>query len=172
MIVEGEKDVDNLIPLGFTATTCPMGAKKWRAHYNQFLEGKDLILCPDNDPEGREHMKQVGTSLNGTSKSLKWLELPDLPNKGDISTWLERFQNLDEARERLSIMIENAEPYTLAKEEGQGNGVKELSYLNLNLPSSLEISRMEIKVDWVVKNLIPKESITLIHSVGESLLVY
>ena len=30
LIVEGEKDVDNLAILGFTATTCPMGAKKWR----------------------------------------------------------------------------------------------------------------------------------------------
>jgi len=43
---------------------------------------------------------------------------------------------------------------------------RELSYLNLNLPSSLEISRLEIKVEWIVDNLIPKESISLLHSIG------
>ena len=43
---------------------------------------------------------------------------------------------------------------------------RELSYLTLNLPSSLEISRMEIKVEWIVDNLIPKESISLLHSIG------
>jgi hypothetical protein len=43
---------------------------------------------------------------------------------------------------------------------------KELSFLNLNLPSSLEISRLEIKVVYLVQNLIPKESITLLHSIG------
>ncbi len=49
------------------------------------------------------------------------------------------------------------------------------SYETLHLPSSLEISRLEIKVDWIVKNLIPKESITLLHSiggVGKSYLMY
>jgi hypothetical protein len=49
------------------------------------------------------------------------------------------------------------------------------TYSNLNLPSSLEISQMEIRVDWAVKNLIPKESITLLHSiggVGKSYLMY
>ena len=45
-------------------------------------------------------------------------------------------------------------------------GARELSYLNLNLPSSLEISQMEIRVEWIVDNLIPKESITLLHSIG------
>jgi hypothetical protein len=53
--------------------------------------------------------------------------------------------------------------------------VRGLSYQNLNLPSSLEISKMKIEVDWVVKNLIPKESITLLHSiggVGKSYLMY
>ena len=32
LIVEGEKDCDNLSELGFVATTCPMGAKKWRSY--------------------------------------------------------------------------------------------------------------------------------------------
>ncbi len=115
IIVEGERDADNLALLGFCATTCPMGAKKWRDHYNEFLKGKELILCPDNDNEGREHMVQVATSLNGTSKSLKWIDFPDLPSKGDVSDWIAKFNDPKVAAERLSILIEDAEPYTPPK---------------------------------------------------------
>ncbi len=115
LIVEGEKDVDNLALLGFSATTCPMGAKKWKNHYNEFLKGKDLILCPDNDNEGREHMTQIAISVNGNSRSLRWLELPGLPSKGDISDWMASFSDPEDAAERLTIMLENATPYTPPK---------------------------------------------------------
>jgi hypothetical protein len=111
LVVEGEKDADTLAGLGFVATTCPMGAKKWRPEYSDHLAGKNIILCPDNDNEGREHMGQVGASLNGNVKSLKLLELPGLPSKGDVSDWVSTFQNPDEASERLAMMIENAPPY-------------------------------------------------------------
>lgn len=50
-----------------------------------------------------------------------------------------------------------------------------LSYEDLNLQSSLEISRLETRVEWIVKNLIPKDGNTLLHSiggVGKSYLLY
>jgi DNA primase len=62
LIVEGEKDADMANDMGFTATTCPMGAGKWRDHYNLSLKGKDIVLLPDNDEAGREHMMRVATS--------------------------------------------------------------------------------------------------------------
>jgi hypothetical protein len=52
---------------------------------------------------------------------------------------------------------------------------KDLSYESLNLPSSLQISQLDIHVQWLVADLIPKESITLLHSiggVGKSYLMY
>ena len=111
LIVEGEKDCDNLSDLGFVATTCPMGAKKWRKHYNEYLKDKHVVLIPDNDPEGREHMVQVGSSLNGTAASLKWIDLPDLPAKGDVSVWIQKVGDKETAAERLAVMIECAGNY-------------------------------------------------------------
>ena len=111
IICEGEKDADNLSILGFTASKCPMGSGKWKDSYNQALKGKHVILCPDNDNQGREHMARIGTSLNGNTKSLKWLELPDLPSKGDVSDFIATFDDKEQAAERLSILIENAKPY-------------------------------------------------------------
>jgi hypothetical protein len=111
LIVEGEKDVDALVDLGLPATTNPMGAKAWRQEYNEYLQDKDVVLIPDNDPEGKEHMAQVGASLTGLVKSLKWIELPGLKSKGDVYDWIVKFDDKMEAAERLSIMIEGANLY-------------------------------------------------------------
>lgn len=87
-IPEGEKDVDNLARLGLAATTSPMGAGKWRDYYSDWLKGASCIILPDGDAPGRKHAEQVANSLQGKAKSIKVLELPGLPAKGDVSDWL------------------------------------------------------------------------------------
>src|SRR5208337_2523575 len=52
-IAEGEADADALAALGLVATTCPMGAGKWRKKFNQYFQGKGVIILPDNDDPGR-----------------------------------------------------------------------------------------------------------------------
>jgi len=111
IVVEGEKDCDTAAAMGLVATTCPMGARKWRDAYNPFLKGKDIVLIPDNDTEGREHMMQVAISLNGNVNSIKWIDLPDLPSKGDLSDWAANFDDLTDAGEMLSVLIEKAGLY-------------------------------------------------------------
>ena len=111
IIVEGEKDADNLAALGFCSTTCPLGAGKWQQEYSEYLRGKDVILLPDNDEPGRKHMEQVGNSLNGFAKTIKWLELPDLPEKGDVTDFIFQCATKEEATEQLLIMLESAPLY-------------------------------------------------------------
>ncbi|MDY6951017.1 MAG: AAA family ATPase [Thermodesulfobacteriota bacterium] len=135
IIVEGEKDADTLHGLGFIATTSPMGAKKWRPEYNQYLRGKHVILCPDNDNEGREHMALVGSSLNGTVASLKMIELPGLPSKGDVSDWVGGFSDKTGAAEKLAMMIEGAGPYEPPKKATLEDAVLESTdFRALDLP--------------------------------------
>lgn len=59
IVVEGEKCVEALKKYGFTATTSPCGAGK--AEYADWspLTGKKVILWPDCDANGENHMKQV-----------------------------------------------------------------------------------------------------------------
>lgn len=88
-ICEGEKDCDALAVLGLISTTNCGGAGKWKAEwYNKYLEGRSVVILPDNDEPGRKHVQQVAASLAGTAKSIKVIELPDLPDKGDVSDWL------------------------------------------------------------------------------------
>jgi len=133
-IVEGEKDVDILFDIGFVATTCAMGAKKWKPEYNNSLKGKDIVLIPDHDHEGREHMTQIAQSLDGNVKSLKWIDLPDLPSKGDVSDFIAKFNDKEQAAEQLSILIDNAGPYKPPKKVSLDDIILEIGqFCNLDV---------------------------------------
>lgn len=88
LLVEGEKDADNAAALGFVATTCPMGGGKWREEYSEFLMAKDVVIFPDNDETGKKHAAQVARSLAGKALSVRIVELPGLPEKGDLSDFI------------------------------------------------------------------------------------
>ncbi len=87
-LCEGEKDADALRALGLTATCNPMGAGKWEDAYTDALAGAVVALLPDNDPAGRAHAARVAAALHGKAKRLCVVELPNLPDKGDVSDWL------------------------------------------------------------------------------------
>lgn len=98
-IVEGAKDVDRLGEVGVLATTNALGAKKWRSEYNESIEGRNVIILPDNDDDGRAHADQVAHSLLGKARTIKMLELPGLPEKGDVSDWLDASHTVEELKQ-------------------------------------------------------------------------
>lgn len=88
-ILEGEKDVDSWgAALGFTATCNSGGAGKWQDNFKPFFKDATVYIIPDNDKPGRDHADMIARSLAGIAKSIKVLELPGLPEKGDVSEWL------------------------------------------------------------------------------------
>jgi len=88
LICEGEKDVHALERMGFTASCNAGGAEKWKKDLNKHFKGRDVVIAPDNDKTGTEHAAKVARSLFGTAKSVRILNLPGLPPKGDVSDWL------------------------------------------------------------------------------------
>jgi hypothetical protein len=104
VIVEGEKDVNNLRQRGIAATCNAGGANKWRRELASHLHGADVVLIPDNDDAGHNHMNQVGQSLMALASSIRILELPDLPEKGDVSDWIAA----GHAAEELANLIKQA----------------------------------------------------------------
>jgi putative DNA primase/helicase len=87
-IAEGEKDVDALRALGPVATCNPVGAGKWRAAYSTYLRGRDVILLPDHDEAGKAHAASVAKHLAGVAATVRIVNLPDLPPKGDVCDWI------------------------------------------------------------------------------------
>jgi hypothetical protein len=135
LVVEGEKDCETLRGLNLVATTCPMGAKKWREEYSDTLKGKDVVLLPDNDNEGREHMQLVGASIKDVVASLKWLELPDLPSKGDVSDFVLKFTDKETASERLALLLNEAKSYVPPEKKSYEDALLDASaFQTLELP--------------------------------------
>lgn len=105
--LEGEKDVDRAVLEKMVATTNIEGAAqpgqkpKWKPEYTVQLTGtKRLVLLPDNDPAGRAHMAHIAQQLIGRVQEIVVVDLgklyPDLPEKGDLSDWLNRGHTVEE----------------------------------------------------------------------------
>jgi hypothetical protein len=88
VVVEGEKDVDNLAHLGLLATCNAGGAGKWTNEHAKHLAGRFVVILADNDEPGRKHASQVAMSLHGLAAGIRIVELPGLPPKGDVSDWI------------------------------------------------------------------------------------
>jgi hypothetical protein len=65
-----------------------MGAGKWKPDYSATLRDFPVCILPDNDEPGRQHAQIVAKALAGIAESVTILELPGLPEKGDISDWI------------------------------------------------------------------------------------
>jgi replicative DNA helicase len=121
-IPEGEKDADNLASLGLVATTNSGGAGKWRSEYSQAFQGKKVCVLPDNDDTGRQHARQIALSLQRYAAEVKVLELPGLPEKGDVTDWLA----LDGRPETLEELAEGAPLFDAQTELEEQEPVREV----------------------------------------------
>ncbi len=187
-IVEGEKDVDRLRSLGLIATCNPMGAGNWLDEYSDSLIDRDVIIIPDNDPQavapdgslrfhpdgrpvlpGQDHAQQVAASLYSKAKSVKLFPLPNLPDKGDVSDWLNIAGNDLQVLLRLAETVQPlmAPPDAPALTNNNNNSHHTIKAVCL---ADVQIEQ----VDWLWEGRIPIKLITIlegIEGVGKSTLL-
>jgi len=87
-LVEGERKADALRAWGLTATCNCMGSGKFRPHHAKTLAGRSVVILPDNDAAGREHERKAFQELRLVGARVCTVELPGLPEKGDIIDWI------------------------------------------------------------------------------------
>jgi putative DNA primase/helicase len=152
VVVEGEKDADNLARFGIVATCNAGGAKKWRMQHSAFLKGGDVIVVPDNDGPGREHAAVVARSLDGIAARVRMLELPGLPEKGDVSDWIEAGGTAD----AFWGLADGVPEWSKATAEPDG------------LPKAValpEFMRMQFPpLEMIVAPIIPTKGLTLLYA--------
>jgi hypothetical protein len=86
---EGEKDVAALRALGLLATTAVGGAgAPWLPQYTDALSGRHVLLLADNDDPGRARVWTIARALLPVAASVRIIDLPNLPPKGDVSDWI------------------------------------------------------------------------------------
>lgn len=117
---EGEKDTDRLIGMGLVATTNAGGAKKWSDGNAQWLSGRRVVILVDNDTAGRGDATKKLASLHGVAERVALLPLSGLPQKGDVSDWLDAGGTAEQLRElaeqALAVAPERAAPAEIQRQ--------------------------------------------------------
>lgn len=112
-VTEGFGDANRLREGGCVATTNVCGAKgAWTAEYTETLRDRNVVILPDNDLVGKERGDKIAEKLAGVAKSVKVLDLPGLPEKGDVSDWLNAGGTVERLRE-IADATPPYEPYAL-----------------------------------------------------------
>lgn len=93
VIVEGEKDANNLKALGYTGSTVVTmvcgGANAWRDDYKPYFLSKTVAIVHDLDEPGRKFAETVAQSLHGMASSIRIITLPLKEGDGkDISDFI------------------------------------------------------------------------------------
>ena len=126
-VVEGEKCACELATLGVLVTTSAHGAKSACKTDWQPIAGREVVILPDNDEEGRGYAQTVAGILSRLSPPAvaKIVELPGLPPKGDCVDWLDRrdAQTPEQIRSELFSLAENA-PQTASPDPVAKRGYK------------------------------------------------
>ena len=162
LIVEGEKDVLALKGHGLAATCNSGGAGKWEANFAQYFSNAKVCILPDNDEAGRDHALKVAQSLLNIAREVHILQLPNIPQKGDVSDWFDRRGSVTELKELV-----NCSPSFAQWKESQ---------LSVRGPHIVTQRLGEIEteqIEWLVEPWLPKGELCLLTGapgVGKSLL--
>ena len=112
-VVEGEKAADALTTLGLTVTTSAGGSSAPKQSDWTPLAGRDVVLLPDNDKAGTKYRNDVLDLLSALQPqpTVRVVELPGLPEKGDAFDWIAAGadcpgENLREELEKLAEATE------------------------------------------------------------------
>jgi hypothetical protein len=163
-IVEGEKDVDNLRLQGLCATCNPMGAGKWKPIYNEALRGRQVVILPDNDEPGRKHAADIKKSLDGIAASVTILNLPNLPDKGDVSDWLA----MGGTAQKLAELVRAAEVSDTGAQDAGAQDAESQDIGAFAAPVPASQLGSGAAPDWTWQGYIARASITLLTTLWKA----
>ena len=140
ILLEGEKDCDNAKKIGLVATTFPGGTGKWSEEYSKWFQDAKVICLPDNDDAGRKGMRLIASEIVKVAESVSWLELPDIPAKGDLSDWLKIDGNNIEKFSSLVRQSSSIWKSELVKDDDNGQLLEELNQKFAIVPNGNKFS--------------------------------
>ena len=83
-MAEGEAKADKLAGWGFLATS----HKDWKSFdFSGYVKGRAVYILPDNDETGGREAAKAKEAVEKAGGTAHLIELPGLPEKGDILNW-------------------------------------------------------------------------------------
>ena len=169
-VCEGEKDANRVAALELCATTTAAG--KWTPECIAALAGRDVLIMEDNDDAGRTKALAAAQALHGTAKTIRIVSLPGLPDKGDVSDWLDadprragKLANVCFDAPEWDPETDNAKSDTDAKSDSEST-TKTTDppppFINIADWQNQPVPERE----WMVKDRIPMSNVTLLSGEG------
>ena len=125
-VCEGEKDVDTICGMGYSAASGADGAGpgKWKKEYTAQLKGRTVCVFTDNDDVGRAYAAEICNALQSAAASVRLLDLstvwPEIPEHGDITDLVEKFGN-NQAKDLIRQLVTGTPEWTpTAEPKGEG----------------------------------------------------
>gem|GEM_PF-1616184 len=119
-VCEGEKAASAGAKIGLLCTTTAHGAKSPAKTDMGPLSGRDIVLLPDHDPSGKEYAEAVAGLVHAAgARSVRIVELPGLPTKGDLFDFvaLRPGQTPESIRGEVERLVSAAPAWTPPPEE-------------------------------------------------------
>lgn len=112
VVCEGEKAADGAQSLGLVATTSAHGAKSPQKTDWSPLAGRNVVILPDNDEAGTQYAKEVSALLEQLEPraAVSIVDLPDLPEHGDIVDFITAQGDADKARRLVLRLAAEEQP--------------------------------------------------------------
>ncbi|MBP8305151.1 MAG: AAA family ATPase [Phycisphaerae bacterium] len=101
LVTEGERDVETLRALGFSATTSG-GADSWRTEFARYFQGRLVCVLPDADEAGQRYARAVVESLAPVAGEVRLAQVPF--GYKDISDYVEGRDAVDEGVLRADVL--------------------------------------------------------------------
>jgi AAA domain len=167
-VTEGEKDADRLAEYDLCATTVASG--KWDGIDIDIFASRDVMILEDNDDAGRRKASDAAALLHGIANTVRVVSLPGLPERGDVSDWLDAGHKPDELTEvcfAAPLWHQNAPAAAptaalgLLKAPGPPPEVP-LQFINVTAWYGQPVPNRE----WCVPNRIPMRNVTLFSGEG------
>lgn len=98
-ITEGEKDVNTLKNLEYTAVTAG-GVSDWRSEFAHYFTGARVVILPDNDTPGLELKDKIIKDLKPFAHSIKWV-VTSKAEHGDVTDYLNKEGHSKEDLQKL-----------------------------------------------------------------------
>jgi hypothetical protein len=165
-VAEGEKAADAICSIGLVATTCAGGANAaGSSDWSVLARCSEIVILPDNDLPGRQYAEQVARLLAKLRPrpTIKVVELPGLPPKGDIVEFLDARRTSQVSDDAIRGELEQLVTHTPNFESHSG-------------ASPVLVTMSEVRampVSWRWPNRIPRGKLTLLvgdPNLGKSLI--
>ena len=127
-ICEGEKAADAAVSIGLNATTSSGGSAA--AHKTDWttLAGREVVILPDDDKSGRKYADKVAKTLTSLDHPamVKIVELPGLPEAGDIVEWIADQDTTDaeKLRSRIEKLADAADQWQPVPKTTKKTGIE------------------------------------------------